>query len=427
MLGSFAGKQNAMFFTSIRLSNIRCFKDAFVDFDLPGGNNRKWTIFTGENGSGKSTILKSIGLVMAGSDALPELIGNPDDWIMMGADLGEIIAEIETANGKKRKISLSIKRGEGMTKFIKRSSDTLALLNDALEHTTRSYLTIGFGASRRLSEPGLSDRGHSGRTHPRARSMLSLFDPSATLNPLESWAMQLDYSTDGSGLDVIRAVLSDFLPEMKFSHIDKQKEALIFETEDGKVPLRSLSDGYQSVAAWVGDLLYQITNTFGDYKDPLSARGLLIIDEVDLHLHPKWQRRLLDFLEDRLPKMQLIVTTHSVVTAQQAPFGALHYCVRRDGSPVVELFDIDPGNLLLNQLIATEAFGQMSDESVQVELAKNEYREIQRKEDKTTADEERLKALSEVLGARPPDEDAAVSLNAEQKIIMKKILASQRE
>ena len=427
MLGSFAGKQNAMFFTSIRLSNIRCFKDVFVDFDLPGGNNRKWTIFTGENGSGKSTILKSIGLVMAGSDALPELIGNPDDWISMGAEQGEIIAEIETANGKKRKISLLIKRGEGMTKFIKRSSETLSLLNNALEHTTRSYLTIGFGASRRLSEPGLTNTSHSGRTHPRARSMLSLFDPSATLNPLESWAMQLDYSTDGSGLDVIRAVLSDFLPEMKFSHIDKQKEALIFETEDGKVPLRSLSDGYQSVAAWVGDLLYQITNTFGDYKDPLSARGLLIIDEVDLHLHPKWQRRLLDFLEDRLPKMQLIVTTHSVVIAQQAPFGALHYCVRRDGNPVVELFDIDPGNLLLNQLIATEAFGQMSDESVQVELAKNEYREIQRKEDKTIADEERLKALSEVLGARPPDEDAAVSLNAEQQIIMKKILASQRE
>ena len=110
MLGYFVGKQNAMFFTSIRLSNIRCFKDVFVDFDLPGGNNRKWTIFTGENGSGKSTILKSIGLVMAGSDALPELIGNPDDWISMGAEQGEIIAEIETANGKKRKISLMIKR-----------------------------------------------------------------------------------------------------------------------------------------------------------------------------------------------------------------------------------------------------------------------------------------------------------------------------
>lgn len=324
---------------------------------------------------------------MAGSDALPELIGNPDDWIAKGAEQGKIVAEIETASGKKREISLLIKRGEGLTKFIKRSSDTLSLLNDALEHTTRSYLTIGFGASRSLSEPGLSSKGNSSRTHARARSMLSLFDPSARLNPLESWAMQLDYSTDGSGLNVIRDVLSDFLPEVKFSHIDKQMGALIFETKDGKVPLRSLSDGYQSVAAWVGDLLYQITNTFGDYKNPLSARGLLIIDEIDLHLHPKWQRRLLNFLEDRLPKMQLVVTTHSVVTAQQAPLGALHYCVRREGQPIVESFGVDPGNLLLNQLIATEAFGQMSDESVQVEVAKNEYREIQRKEIKTNADE----------------------------------------
>lgn len=416
-----------MFFSSIRLSNIRCFKDVFIDFDLPGGSNRKWTVFTGENGTGKSTILKSIGLVMAGSDALPELIGNPDDWIAKGSEQGEIVAEIETASGKKREISLLIKRGEGLTKFIKRSSDTLSLLNDALEHTTRSYLTIGFGASRSLSEPGLSNKSNSSRTHARARSMLSLFDPSARLNPLESWAMQLDYSTDGSGLNVIRDVLSDFLPEVKFSHIDKQLGALIFETKDGKVPLRSLSDGYQSVAAWVGDLLYQITNTFGDYKNPLSARGLLIIDEIDLHLHPKWQRRLLNFLEDRLPKMQLVVTTHSVVTAQQAPLGALHYCVRREGQPIVESFDIDPGNLLLNQLIATEAFGQMSDESVQVEVAKNEYREIQRKEIKTNADEQRLAALSEVLGARPPDEDAAVSLNAEQQMFMNKILASQRE
>lgn len=175
-----------MFFTSISLSNIRCFKDVFVDFDLPGGNNRKWTLLTGENGSGKSTILKSIALIMAGSDALPELIGNPDDWIAIGEDQGEIIAEIETATGDKRKISLIIKRGEGLSKFIKRSSETLSLLNSALEHTTRNYLTIGYGASRRLSEPGLSNTNHSGRAHSRARSMMSLFDSSATLNPLES-------------------------------------------------------------------------------------------------------------------------------------------------------------------------------------------------------------------------------------------------
>lgn len=416
-----------MFFKSLKLSNIRCFREAYIDFDLPGGDNRKWTVFTGENGTGKSTILKSIALIMAGSDALPELIGDPNTWISEGAQSGEIIAEIETASGKQREIKLLINRGEGLSKLIKRSSKSLGPLNDALEHTTRSYLTIGFGSSRRLGLASLSSHSSSNHINPRSQSMASLFDPTATLNPLESWAMQIDYTTDGVGLETIRNILTDFLPEMRFSRIDKQNETLIFETDDGEVPLRALSDGYQSVAAWVGDLLYQITNIFGDYKDPLSARGLLIIDEVDLHLHPKWQRRLLDFLDTQLPRMQLIVTTHSVVTAQQAPLGALHYCIRRDGHPVVEKFDIDPGDLLLNQLVATEAFGQMSDESLQVEVAKSEYREIQRKGEKSEQDYARLEALSSSLSQRPEDKDAGVVLNREQQKLMEKILSSQSD
>jgi DNA repair exonuclease SbcCD ATPase subunit len=162
-----------MFFASIRLLNIRCFKDVFVDFDLPGGKNRKWTILTGENGSGKSTILKSIALVMAGSDALAELVGNPDEWISQGATEGKIIAEIETAKGAKRELVLRIVRGEGLSKFLARSSETLSLLNDALEHTTRNYLTIGYGASRRLTQAGFSDQSNSSRGHVRARSMHS--------------------------------------------------------------------------------------------------------------------------------------------------------------------------------------------------------------------------------------------------------------
>eukprot|EP01013_Petalomonas_cantuscygni_P009190 TRINITY_DN21991_c0_g1_i1.p1 TRINITY_DN21991_c0_g1~~TRINITY_DN21991_c0_g1_i1.p1 ORF type:complete len:417 (+),score=14.57 TRINITY_DN21991_c0_g1_i1:740-1990(+) len=416
-----------MFLKSLKLNNIRCFGEVFIDFDLPGGDNRKWTVLTGENGTGKSTILKSIALVLAGSDALPDLIGDPDSWISGGASSGAIVAEIETAGGKQRAIELEFKRGEGLSKLINRSVKSLGPLNDALEHTNRSYLTIGFGSSRRLGTASLSSKSRPGPSHPRSQSMISLFDPSATLNPLESWAMQIDYNSNGIGLETIRKVLSDFLPEMQFSHIDKRNETLIFKTEDGEIPLRSLSDGYQSVAAWVGDLLYQITNIFEDYKDPLSARGLLIIDEIDLHLHPKWQRRLLDFLQARLPKMQLVVTTHSVIIAQQAPQGALHYCVRRDGQPAVERFDIDPGDLLLNQLIATEAFGQMSDESLQVETLKSEYREIHNKSAKSGTDIQRMAVLTGALRSRPEDKDAAVSLNREQRELMEKILSSQSE
>lgn len=407
-----------MFLKNLRLKNLRCFADAGIDFDGPQGINRKWTVLIGENGTGKSSVLKSVALLMAGSDALTELIGDPDSWIGHGRDEAEIDLTIETADAEERHLSLQFRRGEGPSKFLSRALETLQPLDDALGHAVRSYPTFGFGSSRRLGDNSLTSDGGGAFRQQRARSVASLFSRQAELNPLENWAMQLDYRSDGEGLQTIRTVLTDFLPEISFSHIDKERKRLIFETPDGQVPLAELSDGYQNVAAWVGDLLYQITATFEDYHDPLSVRGLLIIDEVDLHLHPKWQRRLLDFLDTRLPRMQLLVTTHSVITAQQAPADSLFYCVRRDGPPVIERFGTDPGKYLLHQLAATEAFGQLSDESLEVEHLKSEYRDLHHREAKSAGEIQRMEHITETLAERPPDPHASPVLTPEQAKLM---------
>ena len=419
-----------MFLEHLRLTNVRCFKDVEIDFKSPTSsnskrNNRKWTVLLGENGTGKSIVLKGIALVMAGSDALSELIGDPDSWIRAKARSAKIVARARTAQGEEREFSLEIRRGDGISKLIKRSTKTLKPLEAALKHSKRNYLTFAFGSSRQLGDGGLlGTRGSRGFSHPRARSMASLFDREAELNPLDSWAMRLDYSTDGAGVETVRQVLTDFLPDLSFSHIDKRNEALVFDTPDGKVPLRHLSDGYQNVAAWVGDLLFQITAIFDDYDDPLSAHGLLLIDEVDLHLHPKWQRSLLKFLDSRLKNMQLVVTTHSVVTAQQSPPGALHYCIRRDGRPTVEAFDGDPGMMLLNQLISTEAFGNSSDESLAVEEDKAQYRDLHHKSEKTPEDRAEMNKIADRLGKRPEDETENIVLSRRQRELMRKLLDS---
>ncbi len=411
-----------MFLKHLSLNNIRCFESAELDFDLPGGKNRKWTVLLGENGTGKTTVLKTLALAMAGSDALSELVGDPRRWIRSGADHGTIRLSIETARGEVREISLDFLRSESRSQFLKRATISLELLDAALEHTSRNYLTVAYGASRRLGDGGLvGSSKQGGFSHPRARSLASLFDREAELNPIESWAMRLDYSSDGQHLGVIRKVLSDFLPDTSFSHIDKSLGSLMFDTPDGAMPLRQLSDGYQNVAAWVGDLLFQITNIFGDYKDPLEARGVLIIDEVDLHLHPKWQRRLLGFLDSRLPNMQLVVTTHSVVTAQQAKAGALHYCVRRPERLEIEAFAGDPGKLLLNQLISTEAFGNASDESLRVEKDKQDYRELHHKASQSAADRARMEEISDRLGQIPEDAEDGVFMTVEQRQLMAEI------
>lgn len=413
-----------MFLNHLTLRNLRCFDDASIDFGAPepADGNRKWTVVIGENGSGKSSVLKAVALVMGGSDALTELVGNPDDWIGYGHDEAYIELVIETSAGETRQLSLRFKRGSGLSRFLADSVKSLEPLNSALEHADRNYPTFAFGSSRRLGGKGVSSENALFRQR-RAQAMASLFSRDAALNPLESWAMQLDYQTNGDALHIVRDVLSDFLPEISFSHIDKKKEQLIFNTLDGNVPLSQLSDGYQNVAAWVGDLLYRVTETFEDYQNPLNVRGLLIIDEVDLHLHPIWQRRLLDFLEKRLPRMQLLVTTHSLVTAQQAPENSLYYCIRRQGSsPAIKRFDADPGKYLLHQLAATEAFGQLSDESLEVEHLKSEYRELQLKPAASDSDEQRMATITDKLAERPLDTNATPVLTPEQVTLMEAVL-----
>lgn len=404
-----------MYLRTLRLTNIQCFEDVTLDFATPSGGNRKWTVLLGENGTGKSAILKSLGLILGGSDALTELVRDPAQWLRTGATTGAIRATLTTKEGETRELVLEFHRSDSASGFLARAFASLKPLNEALEHAVRNYPVFGYGSSRRLS----TGRGDTQRrfSHPRANSMATLFDREAALNTLDQWAMQLDYASDGAQLGVVRAVLDQFLPELSFSHIDKAARTLIFDSPDGPVPLGQLSDGYQNIAGWVGDLLYQVTGIFDDYANPLQARGVLIIDEVDLHLHPKWQRVLLDFLDRQLPNMQLVVTTHSVVTAQQAPEGALHYTIRRNDRPVIEQFNGNPANFLLNQLMVTEAFGHVSDESVAMEQDKAEYRDLARG-GASLENNPRMQAIADRIGGLPSDPAEDIRLSPRQQALL---------
>ena len=164
--------------------------------------------------------------------------------------------------------------------------------------------------------------------------------------------------------------------DVKFLRIDKKTKQLVFESPNGNVVLSQLSDGYQNIAAWIGDLLYRISNTFDDYKNPLTTRGLLLIDEIDLHLHPKWQRILLDFIQRKLPKFQVICTTHSPLTAQQADENELFYLERERAKVVLKPFVGSPKKLGINQLLTSPIFGLDSDDSYEIERLKKSQREL---------------------------------------------------
>lgn len=410
-----------MFLKRLHLSNIRCFRKAEIDFDRPGGKNRKSTILVGENGNGKTTILQSIALAMAGKDAMPSLLTDVDAWVRNGADQGEIKVEIETANGEQRDLALVLRRGESPADVIARSETTAEPLNDALAHATRTYLTLAYGTSRRRSvDAARSQEVAALYPHPRARSLASLFNREIPLNPLERWVISLGTDDQKSIAGVVTDLVDEFLPKIAFHSIE-ESGAILFDTRDGLVPLHRLGNSVQSVTAFVGDLLFQITNIFSSYRDPLKARGLLLIDSVGVDLHPKLQRRLMDFLDTRLDNLQLVVTTQSIVLAQQARRNALHYCLRGEDGVEIFPFDGEPQKLRLNQLMMTEAFGDTTYESLEVETMKERYRELDdRGEDALTLSEKReLGRIRREIGTVPRHDSAAMS--AEQVELLSQV------
>lgn len=368
-----------MFLKQIELTNFKCHEYLKLGFEQSNAI-RKTTFMLGENGTGKSALLKAIALVTSGSGALGDLLGTPDDWIKNGKKYCEIAAVIITANGEERDIKLRINRGHDLREIIEENRDTLILIDNAIKKADRNYFIVAYGASRRLNNRGERKFFKREYISPRTSNIQSLFDSDAPLVSLASWAMELDYSSK-NGIQTIRKALNQFLIEnVKFSGIDKTKGRLIFSTPEGKIPLEQLSDGYQNVAAWVGDLMFNILNTFKDHKNPLHARGVLLIDEIDLHLHPKWQRQLHTFLKLKLPHFQVIATTHSPLTAQQAEEGEL-YALKREGKKVELIpFKGSPTKMLVHQILMSPVFGLPTDESVQVEAVKSKVRAIKSKD-----------------------------------------------
>jgi hypothetical protein len=167
---------------------------------------------------------------------------------------------------------------------------------------------------------------------------------------------------------------------------------LLFQTPDGVVPLQQLSDGYQNIASWIGDLLFRITETFKNYQRPLEARGILLLDEIDLHLHPIWQRQLLLFLDRKLPNFQILATTHSPFTAQQAAPGSLHVLERppagkgTTGLITVRQYGGDPKLLRVDQLLEP-LLGLETTESVAAEELREKQKALRRKTKRTRAEE----------------------------------------
>lgn len=117
--------------------------------------------------------------------------------------------------------------------------------------------------------------------------------------------------TEDPQLCAVRKAIMGFLPE--FSGISVKRNPLRMEvTKNGKkYRVDQMSDGEKCLFAMVGDLARRLAIANPDREDSLQGEGIVLIDEIDLHLHPAWQRRVVSKLTGTFPNCQFIVSTHS--------------------------------------------------------------------------------------------------------------------
>ncbi|OJT16819.1 hypothetical protein BO221_47810 [Archangium sp. Cb G35] len=269
----------------------------------------------------------------------------------------------------------------------------------------------GYGATRRMGAGSLSAAKESPPSE-------SLFSEDVPLRNAEEWLLQADYaaskqSTTKGGAaqrrDRIKQLLIELLPEvsdLRFAPPDASNPTARVEVQTpyGWVAMRSLSLGYRTLIAWMVDLASRLLERYPESPNPLAEPAVVLVDEIDLHLHPTWQRQLIGYLTERFPNTQFIVTAHSPLVVQSAPDANI-VLLKREGDHVIIDNDVESiRGWRVDQILTSDLFGLETARPPQVEELLKERTTLLAKPRLTPKDKTRLRELETAIGPLPTGE-----------------------
>jgi hypothetical protein len=231
--------------------------------------------------------------------------------------------------------------------------------------------------------------------------------------------------------------------------VDAQASEISIVTQDGTVPFEALSQGTLSLVSWTGALLQRLYEVTREGQEPTQSAAIVLIDEIDAHMHPAWQRTLASRLSSLFPNIQFITTSHSpLMVGSLEPSQVYRLARDKSGSVIKERPDYALKGLGVAGLLTSNLFGLDSHLDEPTEDALNRKRELVAKvmaksitpEEETelvTLDKKvrdidithslRDQAFEKLKGSLPDDEranedDADDDLTGEEKAARERIL-----
>lgn len=319
-------KKPFAYFKSLDIENIKCFKGKHhIDLTDKDGKPAKWTVIMGNNGTGKTTVLRCL------ADLEPEFLhvnledDDDKDYIIYETLLLDRNLYPEFS---REKFQLELKwadlKGEYLFNTEINSSDKTSgnryKFLDWENFDEPEINILVYGINRKIGATRINDDN--------VQNQYPLILNDNGLINAEEWLLKT-FLAQKNGikkasliLKRIKKLLIDVLPDVNNFEIKTNEESLesyvLFETEFGLVRVNDLGYGYQSLIAWLIDFAKKMFDRFPKSENPLAEPSVVLVDEIALHLHPDWQRDIINFLDNHFPKTQFIVTTHSPLVVQSA-------------------------------------------------------------------------------------------------------------
>lgn len=327
------------------LHNFRPIGDLTIQCLPSSSAGGPWTCLLGENGAGKTSVLRAVALALMGATYRDRL----------GLDARRDVRSRRT--GGFVEVYLS---GVKMPLRL----DFSATRSSYDGPSDPQVFLLGYGSTRLILPSGVGTPVST----PSVCRVDTLFDPFLPATDPTPWLLSL---TPRRFEDVANS-LASLLPTFDGSIERDSRHNRVF-LRSGKThhPLNQLSDGYQAMLVLACDVMNAVLSL---WPTPAHAEGIVLIDELGAHLHPRWQMRIVSALRAVLPRVQFIVTTHDPLCLRGLEDGEVVVVRRNADDEIVAITDLPPvKGLRVDQLLTSEYFGLGSTNDPELDDLYREY------------------------------------------------------